>query len=150
MAMKETEGSLRAYFLLAGAIALLLGIRDLGEVTKLSIGALPTDWMIAIYVPLIVRLGLGAAYIVAGIFLKPALLTGAGWIKHILVLALMLMATNGVLVVAVLGVDLGKQGLVTAIIGVAVTFYLYASVTRLAAEAQARAAALAPPTARVV
>lgn len=147
--MKETEGSLRAYFLIAGVISLLLGIRDLSDVTKVPIGSLPTDWLIAIYVPLIVRLGLGAAYIVAGIFLKPALVTGAGWIKHILVLALMLMAANGVLIVAILGTDLGMQGLVTAIIGVAITFYLYASVTRLAAEAQSRATAPAPSSAKV-
>jgi len=149
MAMKETQGSLRAYFLIAGAIGLLFGLREIAEVSKLSIAALPTDWMIAIYVPLIVRLGLGAAFIVAGIFLKPALLTGAGWIKHILSLALVLMIANGVLIAAVLGADVGRQGLVTAIIGVAITFYLYKSVTRLSAEAQARAAAPAPPSARV-
>jgi len=150
MAMKETEGSLRAYFLIAGVVSVVLGIRDLSEATKIPIAALPTTWLIAIYVPLIVRLGLGIAYVIAGIFLKPALVTGAGWIKHILVLALVLMAGNGILIVAVLGVDLGMQGLVTAIIGVAITFYLFASVTRLAVEAQARAAAPAPPAARVV
>ena len=149
MAMKETEGSLRAYFLIAGAISLLFGLREIAEVSKLSIAALPTDWMIAIYVPLIVRLGLGAAFIVAGIFLPRALLTGAGWIKHILSLALVLMIANGVLIAAVLGADVGRQGLVTAIIGVAITFYLFRSVTRLSAEAMARAAAPAPPSARV-
>jgi len=149
MAMKETEGSLRAYFLIAGAIGLGLGLKELGEVSKLPIGALPTDWMIALYVPLIVSVGLGVAYIVAGILLKSALLTGAGWIKHILALALVLMTTNGILITAVLGPDVGRQGLVSAIIGVAITFYLFKSVTRLSAEAQARAAAPAPPPARV-
>lgn len=149
MAMKETEGSLRAYFLLAGAIALVFSIRDLPEVTRIPIGSLPTDWMIAIYVPLIVRFGLGAAFLVAGIFLKPALLAGAGWIKHILVLALVLMASNGILIVAVLGTDMGLPGLITAIIGVAISFYLYASVTRLSIEAQARAAAGPRPSATV-
>jgi len=150
MAVKETEGSLRAYFLFAGVVSVLLGISDLSKVTEIPIAALPTDWMIALYVPLIVRLGLGAAYLVAGIFLKPALLTGAGWIKHILILAIVLMAGNGVLIVAVLGTDIGMQGLVTAIVGVAITFYLFASVTRLSAEAQARATAPVPPSARVV
>ena len=148
MAMKETEGSLRAYFLLAGAVSLLLALRDLGQVIKIPIASLPTDWMMAIYVPLIVRLGLGVAYFVSGIFLKTALPTGAGWIKHILVLGLVLMTSNAVLIVAILGTDIGRAGLVGAIIGVAITVYLYKSVTRLSAEAVARVAA--PPAARVV
>lgn len=148
MAMKETEGSLRAYFLLAGAVSVLLGLRDLAQVTKIPIASLPTDWMMAIYVPLIVRLGLGAAYFVAGIFLKVALPTGAGWIKHILVLGIVMMTSNAVLIAAILGPDVGRAGLIGAIIGVAITVYLYKSVTRLSAEAVARVAA--PPAARVV
>ncbi|MBA3452804.1 MAG: hypothetical protein H0T42_06925 [Deltaproteobacteria bacterium] len=148
MAMKETEGSLRAYFLLAGVISILLSIRDLGAATEIPFSALPTDWMMAIYVPLITRLGLGAAYLVAGIFLKTALPTGAGWIKHILVLGMVLMTANAVLIAVVLGSDEGSSGLIGAIIGVAITVYLYKSVTRLSAEAVTRAAT--PPAARVV
>ncbi len=148
MAMKETEGSLRAYFLIAGAISVLMSLRDLGAMSDIPISSLPTDWMMAIYVPLIVRIGLGAAYIGSGIFLKPALTTGAGWIKHILVLGMVLMTSNAVLIAAILGPDVGRAGLIGAIIGVAFTIYLYKSVTRLSAEAVARVAA--PPAARVV
>ncbi len=148
MAMKETEGSLRAYFLLAGAVSVLLSLRDLGQAREIPFASLPNDWMMAIYVPLIVRLGLGAAYIVAGIFLKMALPTGAGWVKHILVLGMVLMTSNAVLIAAILGPDVGRSGLIGAIIGVAITIYLFKSVTRLSAEAMARVAA--PPPARVV
>jgi len=148
MAMKETEGSLRAYFLLAGAISVLMSARDLAQVIEIPIASLPTAWMMAIYVPLIVRLGLGAAYLVSGIFLKAALPSGAGWIKHILVLGLMLMTSNAVLIVAILGTDVGRAGLIAAIIGIAITVYLFKSVTRLSAEAARRVAA--PPAARVV
>ncbi len=148
MAMKETEGSLRAYFLIAGAISVLMSLRDLGAMSDIPIASLPTDWMMAIYVPLIVRIGLGAAYIVAGIFLKTALTTGAGWIKHILVLGMVLMTSNAVLIGAIIGPDVGRTGLISAIIGVAITIYLYRSVTRLSAEVVARVAA--PPAARVV
>ena len=148
MAMKETEGSLRAYFLLAGVISILLSLRDLGQVIELPIATLPTDWMVALYAPLITRLGLGVAYLVAGIFLKAALPSGAGWIKHILVLGLVLMSSNAVLIVAIFGTGFGLAGLIVAIIGVAIAAYLYRSVTRLSAVAVARAAA--PPPARVV
>lgn len=148
MAMKETEGSLRAYFLLAGAISVLLSVRDLGAMRGVSFASIPTDSMMAIYVPLIVRIGLGAAYVAAGIFLKTALPTGAGWIKHILVLGIVLMTSNAVLIATILGPDVGRTGLISAIIGVAITIYLYKSVSRLSAEAIARVAA--PPAARVV
>jgi hypothetical protein len=150
MAMKETEGSLRAYFFIAGAISIVFSLRELGAASKIPISALPTDWMLAIYVPLITRLGLGVAYLAAGALLPTALPTGAGWIKHILVLALVLMASNAALIAVVLGADVGRQGLIGAIIGLAITVYLYKSVTRLSAEAMARAAAPAPPSARVV
>lgn len=148
MAMKETEGSLRAYLLLAGAISIVLSLRDLGAYSDVPMASLPTDWMLAIYVPEIVRLGLGAAYLIAGIFLKAALPTGAGWIKHILILGLVLMTSNAVLIFAILGTAVGRAGLVGAILGVAITLYLYKNLTRLSAEAVARVAA--PPAARVV
>jgi hypothetical protein len=148
MAMKETEGSLRAYFLLAGVISILLSLRDLGAASDIPIAALPTDWMIALYVPIITRIGLGVAYIAAGSFLKAALPMGAGWIKHILVLGVVLMTANAMLIGAVLGSDSGSEGLIGALIGIGITIYLYRSVTRLSAEAIARTAA--PPSARVL
>ena len=148
MAMKETEGSLRAYFLLAGAISVLMSLRDLDAISGTPMSSLPTDWLLAIYVPLIVRLGLGAAYFIAGILLKTALPTGAGWIKHVLALGFVLMTSNAILIFAILGTGVGRAGLIGAIIGVAITVYLYKSVTRLSAEAVARVAA--PPPARVV
>jgi uncharacterized membrane protein YccC len=58
------------------------------------------------------------------------------------------MTSNAVLIFAVLGSEVGRAGLIGAIIGVAITIYLYRSVTRLSAEAMARVAA--PPAARVV
>ena len=44
--MRETTNSVRAYFVIAGAFALLLGMRDLSLVSKLGdlLGSLGLSW----------------------------------------------------------------------------------------------------------
>ena len=151
MGMKETEGSLRAYFLIVGVISVLLGLRDLGQLKELRGLTLPLDWMLAIYVPLITRFALGIAFFVAGIVLKSALLTGAGWIKTMLVISGVMLFINGALVAGVIGTETGRGSIVGAVIGLVITIYLHRSVVRLAKEAADRAGIPpAPPPAKVV
>lgn len=145
MAMKETEGSLRAYFLLAGAVSALLALRDLGAVSGLDLSATTAGVKAALYVPIVTRLVLGVGFLIAGIKLKSALLAGIGWIQKLLIVSGAMLFINGALITAELGTDLGQSGIIGAVIGVAITVYLYRSVTRLSAEATAKAGIAPPP-----
>jgi hypothetical protein len=149
MAMKETERSLRWYFVIGGAIALSLALRDWSAIKGLS-DLLPFDWKIAIYVPIASRLIIGVGFIVAGAKLPAALLTGATWIKKLLVFSAAMMFINGALATAILEIDAAQAGIGGAIIGLLITVYLYRSVTRLSAEAIARAGIPTPPPAAKV
>lgn len=150
MAMKETEGSLRAYFILAGAVAILMAFRDADVVGKLDV-PLTFEQKLGFYVPIIAKFLLGPAYIVAGIRLKAALLTGAQWIKTLLVVSGAMLFIDGAIVVTVFHADIAHSGITGAIVGLLITIYLHRSVTRLAAEAASRAGIPpAPPPAKVV
>ncbi len=151
MAMKETERSLRAYFLFAGVVAVLLALRDESEVSKLGAISLPLDKTLALYVPIVTRILLGIGFVVAGIKLKAALPGGAGWIKKLLVVSGAMLFVNGALITAAFGTDVGRSGIVGAAIGLAITIYLHRSVVRLAGEAaQREGIPPAPPPARAV
>lgn len=148
--MKETEGSLRAYFILAGAVAVLMALRDVDDVGKLA-GVLSAKQKLGFYVPIIAKFLLGPAYIAAGIRLKAALLTGAQWIKTLLVISGAMLFIDGAIVVTVFHADLAHSGITGAVVGLLITIYLHRSVTRLAAEAATRAGIPpSPPTAKVV
>jgi len=151
MAMKETEGSLRGYFLLAGAVSVLLALRDISVVGKLDLSSVTVGQKAALYIPIVTRLLLGCGFVIAGLKLKFALLTGATWIKKLLVASGAMLFINGALVTAELGTDARQAGIIGAVIGVAITIYLYRSVARLAAEAAAKAGiAPPPPQAKIV
>ena len=145
MAMKETEGSLKAYFLLAGVLAILLSIRDLNAARGLSELPLPTSWRLAIYVPVIARFVIGVGFAAAGFKLKDALQTGAGWIQTVLLVSIAILIGNGILITAVLGTGNGQGALISSVVGLVIALYLRANVRRLATEAMAQ-----PPVARVV
>jgi hypothetical protein len=136
MAMKETEGSLRAYFLLAGAVAAVLGFRNLSAIAKFE-GMLPTDWTAALYFQAITRIVLAIAFVLAGVQVKAALRKGPAWIKWMLIASGVVLVVNVVVITAALGTELGRNGLIGAAIGIAITIYLYNSVVRLSAEAVA-------------
>ncbi|CAN5763586.1 hypothetical protein BH11MYX2_BH11MYX2_33980 [soil metagenome] len=147
MAMKETEGSLRGYFLLAGAISVAMALRDVGAASEISGAFLTAGQKAALYIPIVTRLLLGVAFVIAGVKLKSALLTGANWIKTMLVISGAMLLVDGALVTAVLGTDVGRGGIIGAGIGLAITAYLHHSVKRLAddAAATARGASPLPP-----
>jgi len=151
MAMKESQGSLRAYFLLAGAFSVLMAFKDISDISKLDISVLPGGQKAALYIPIITRLLLGCGFVFAGIKLESALLTGATWIKKLLIISGAMLFINGALITAEFGTDLGQRGIIGALIGLAITVYLYRTVARLAAEAATKAGiAPPPPQAKVV
>lgn len=144
MAMKETERSLRTYFLVIGVLMLLMALEEGSKLEGLTF-ALPADWKVALYVPLASRVVLGAGFLIAGINLYDSLLTGAGWIKKLLAFSLVMMCINGALVTAILDLDAAQSGIVGAVIGALIVVYLYRSVTRLSAQAIKRAGLPTPP-----
>ena len=90
--MKETERSLRAYFGLAGAIALLLAWRDWSSIRDF-VHVLPFKYSVAFFVPMTSRIVIGVGFLAACARLPDALLTGATWIKKLLVFSGVMMPT---------------------------------------------------------
>ena len=142
MGMRETQNSIRAYFLFAGAGALILGLRDLSTVSRVGsvLGSLPLSWQLALWFPLLTRIALGASFIWAGVQLPTALPRGAGWIKTLLLITMVVQLVDMVLVASVLGSDLGTPELAKSLIAMLIAGYLLANLRRLAEEAMAKAA----------
>ena len=139
MAMKETENSLRAYFVIAGGYDLISCFRLLGELHGVRAAPLPATAALLVHAILFVGMAFGIGYVVAGIRLKRDLRTGARWIKQLLIAATAFLALVTVLV-ALPGADgaTATGRVVGLTIGLAISVYLYRSVARLAAEAAAR------------
>ena len=140
MGMRETGRSLRAYFIVAGAIALLLGFRDLSTVSKLGsmLGSLPPAWLLALWFPLLTQIALAACFIWAGVQLPAMLPRGAGWIKMVLLLTMVVQLIDMGLIASVLGTDLGGTALGRSLLAMLIAGYLLANVRRLAEEAMAQ------------
>jgi hypothetical protein len=140
MGMRETAGSMRAYFLIAGALSALSA---LWEITHLTRRMLPIVWKLELAAFSIAALALGVAFIVAGLQLTRALPTGAAWIKRLLVvtgcvsIARLLVAVGVLVTTNDAARNAAQWGLVFgAVIGVAIAAYLYANLLRLSAAAQ--------------
>jgi hypothetical protein len=151
MAMKETAGSLRGYFLLAGIVSVLMALRDNSNLSAANLAALTGGQKAALYIPIVTRIALGCGFVFAGIKFQSALLTGGAWIKKMLIVSGALLFINGALLTAEFGIEPARSGIIGALIGLAITIYLYRSITRLAAEAAAKAGiAPPPPKAKVI
>lgn len=133
---------MRAYFLLAGVLG---ASSQLHDAWRLGLHWLPVSWTLAIWPPLLARLALSVGFVAAGIKLKAALPIGAGWIKQLLLGAIVVHVVTVVLLCTVLP-DLPTSAMTFALVAVAISAYLLANVRRLAAEAIARAV----PPARIV
>ena len=140
MGMRETESSLRKYFLIAGLLAVLSCLSDLSDASKIPSG-LPASWLLAVWFPVAARGALGIAFVLAGMKLAAALPTGARGIQQLLLVSIVVMVIDVCLIAGVLGIELGKAGLIGAAIALAITAYLLASVRRLAAEAMTKTVA---------
>jgi divalent metal cation (Fe/Co/Zn/Cd) transporter len=134
MAMKETEGSLRAYFLLAGAVSTLNALNEVTKMMEIT-GELPLSGsLVVLWFAVVANLGLGLAFVAAGIKLKAMLPTGASAITQMLLMSIAVLVLEASLIAGFVGTGVG-----TSLIGLAITIYLLASVRRLAREAVARA-----------
>ncbi len=120
--MQETPRSLRAYFIVAGALGLW---------TSVSLAAVPGG-------PLevaqsVFAAAFGLAFIVAGAVLPRALRDGTNWILKLLI-------ANGAYAVVRMGFLLlaghGSAGIFGVVVALAITAYLYANVLRLEREAR--------------
>ncbi|MFT3695089.1 MAG: hypothetical protein QM831_18270 [Kofleriaceae bacterium] len=141
MGMKETEGSLQAYFLLAGGISGVSALNDLkglSEAQHLGLANFSGVQMAALWIGVITRIALGVAFIVAGLSLKTQLKKGADWIKTMLVLSGATLLMNGALTAAAFTDDIWQAGFIGLLIGLLITIYLYRSVVRLSREARAK------------
>src|SRR4051794_23169739 len=112
MAMKESERSLRAYFLLAGCVSALGALARVGKASELS--TLPASGQLAVCMPMISGIVLGMGFFIAGLKLKAALPRGAGWIKILLVASGALLFINGALATSVLGTHRGSGSITSA------------------------------------
>jgi hypothetical protein len=147
MAMKETERSLRWFFLIAGALSAIQAVAAMNELSRLPRGV-PMKLLAPIWYGTSSHLVLGALFFVAGLRLKQALLTGATWIQHLILIAGGALAIEVVWTLSIFGIQTrtayqqgaAMGGLFTIGLRVFIVAYLYRSVRRLSAEAWARAA----------
>jgi hypothetical protein len=144
--LKETERSLRMYFIVVGTIATLLALGALGNLRK-DPGATPGIVMVAIWFPALAHLLLGPAFVIAGVTLKRALVSGAAGTKNLVKLAAAVVIAE-VALVAVASNSVGTsadsaelmgRAVGRALIPLLILWYIYASLRRLSAEAQQRA-----------
>jgi hypothetical protein len=122
MAIRETAGSLRAYFIV---VALLAGVPNLLALFAQPIG-LNTLFCLA-------SVGLAAAYMYLGVRLKTLLVTSPGQVLAVIL-------AGGVLIVIGLVVSLAYGsigGAVMAALELLVVWYLYVNARRLSSEAAA-------------
>lgn len=150
MAMKETERSLRWFFLISGGLSAVLALRNLSALSTLPRGV-PLNLLAPAWYATLSHLVLGALFFVAGLRLKPALLTGARWIQHLVLIAGAALVVEAIWFIAVFGVQTDtpyEQGamvgsLLGIVVRIAVVAYLHTSLRRLSAEARVRAAGTA-------
>jgi hypothetical protein len=147
--MRETERSLRAYFWVAGVLAIGYVLSTYHDV-HVFFALLGGGQKAAISFALLSQLALGIAYIGCGIKLEAALPHGAQGIKNVLAASMALIPINGALISLAFGAAANTQSIVAAVIGLLIAIYLRANVKRLGAEAAARAGAPSPlPPAKV-
>lgn len=149
MGLRETDGSLRAFMLLTGVLEVLIGS---GELLLGPEPGIP-GWL-----PPILSLVEGAAFVWAGLTLRQALVRGTRGIERVLIASGALIFAEGALVTAAGGSQSTLHDafglawdVITMAVGLAITIYLYRSTVRLSTEAIARAGLpSAPPTATIV
>jgi hypothetical protein len=118
--MRETVGSLRAYFILVAVLGAV--------VTVATLASAPVD--LGAVISSLVTLGFALAYFYLGVRLKHLLVTSPTKITGVLIAATVFLVLVFVLDYALTGVPGG-----TPVTGLLITWYLYRNVRRLAAEA---------------
>ena len=121
--MKETVGSLRAYFILSGLVSGAL------NVVALQRGKLAAANLLAV-----VGIGFAIAYVYAGVRLRPLIAGSPGRVLRLLI-------AGGVFLALLFGVNMLYGSAVAAlpkiILGLLIVGYLFVNVRRIATESQA-------------
>lgn len=135
MAMKETVGSLRAYFMIAGALSALGAINSLFQLPALD-APIASNFFSMLWINVLAALAFGIGFVIAGYKLKEALANrSTGWIEKLLVAMIgMLVLQTGSLVL-LSDFQPGAVVMVPLALRLAIDLYLLLSVKRLAAEA---------------
>jgi hypothetical protein len=143
--LKETERSLRAYFIFFGIVGTLLALAGLGNASKDAPAGVPALVTLAIWLPPLARLVLGPAFVVAGINLKRALRSGAVGTKKLVKIAALVVIGESVLEVAALNsiaggdtAELTGRAFGGSVVPLLILWYIHASLRRLARESQQR------------
>ena len=134
MAMKETVGSLRAYFLVFGVVA-TLGWFDDARAALVAGRSMPIAGLLLSWLSVVVYIITGPAFLVAGFKLKSALPTGAWWIKRLIVVAGVARILEAMLRAMTQPSGLANAEVAWELAAIAIYAYLFASVRRLATEA---------------
>jgi hypothetical protein len=133
MAMRETVGSLRAYFIIAGSLSALGAInsfnhvRDLGEL-------LDGNLSFMLWINIAAALAFGIGFVLAGVQLKSALATRATWIETMLFAMIGMLALQTASLLFLSDFAPGTAVMLPLALRLAVDLYLLRSVRRLAAE----------------
>lgn len=127
MGMKETPGSLQAYFLIVGVLAGIANASWLKDAKGAMIAGIVTG--------LAVSLG----FIIAGLRIKSELPKGATSILRLLVFVIILQGVELAVVLATAGTS-ATGAIVIVGIGLVIALYLYMNVKRLAGEAKGKPA----------
>jgi len=143
--LKETERSLRLYFIIVGVIGTLAAFVALSDATKTSRVPIPTIVTLAIWFPALARLVLGPAFVVAGVNLRRALENGASGTRQLVKIAAAVLVLEVVLVAAAVNslpgaksAELTGEAMGRALIPLLILWYIHASLKRLADESQRR------------
>jgi hypothetical protein len=142
--LKETERSLRAYFIVVGVLGLISGLVTVGDATKTTLMGRSFVVTLTLWFLPLSRLALGPAFIVAGITLKRALEVSAPRTKQLVLIAAAAIVLESVLWVVALnslgarqdGAELAGRAFGRAAIPLLILWYIYASLHRLANESR--------------
>jgi len=121
--MKETVGSLRAYFILSGLVS-----------GALNVVALQRGMLAAANIIAVVGIGFAIAYVYAGVRLRPLIARSPGRVLRLLI-------AGGMFLALLFGMNMlygsAVEALPKIILGLLITGYLFVNVRRLAAESPA-------------
>lgn len=134
MAMRETVGSLRTYFVVFGVVA-TLGWFDDARTAVLTGLRMPLAGLLLSWLSVAVYVVTGPAFVVAGFKLKSALPTGAWWIKRLIMVSGVARILEAMLRALTQPSGLTTTEVTWELAAIAIYAYLFASVRRLAAEA---------------
>ncbi len=126
-AMKETVGSLTAYFIVISVLSLISNGRVLAQGTQIH----PLVWLICIVGSL-----LSIAYFYLGITLRQRLIDSSQLINSIIYASIVYIILNFLIISLLVGLQTGS--IIQLVLGLLITWYLLNSVKRLSAQEKSK------------